>query len=99
MNQSDTEDWEFEGFEFKKGSFHYETSKPYRLWYEYLRLSPIYLLAHKQRTTKGGLTEEQKKLLDDSLTLQAMEGLKELGKSAIISRKLQAIIPFPTYNP
>jgi hypothetical protein len=65
MNQSDTEDWEFRGFEFKKGSFHYETSKPYRLWYEYLRLSPIYLLAHKQRTTKGGLTEEQIKLLPD----------------------------------
>jgi transposase len=32
------------------------------------------------------------KFLDDSVVLRAKEGLKELGKSAIISRKLQAII-------
>ena len=38
------------------------------------------------------------KLLDDSLTLQAMEGLKELSKSAIISRKLQAIISAKTHG-
>lgn len=38
------------------------------------------------------------KLLDDSLTLQAVEGLKELGKSAIISRKLQAIISAKTHG-
>ena len=38
------------------------------------------------------------KLLDDSLTLQAMKGLKELGKSAIISRKLQAIISAKTHG-
>ena len=55
--------WEMENLEFKKGSFHYEVSKPYRLWYEYLRLSPTYLLAHKERTTKGGLTEDQLKTL------------------------------------
>ena len=64
-NDFQCEAWEFEGFEFKKDSFHYETSKPYRLWYEYLRLSPIYLLAHKHRTTKGGLTKEQEKLIPD----------------------------------
>lgn len=38
------------------------------------------------------------KLLDDSLVLQAEEGLKKLGKSAIISRKLQAIISAKTHG-
>lgn len=38
------------------------------------------------------------KLLDDSLVLRAAEGLKELGKSAIISRKLQAIISAKTHG-
>jgi hypothetical protein len=55
--------WEMENLEFKKGSFHYEASKPYRLWYEYLRLSPTYLLAHKERNTKDGLTEDELKNL------------------------------------
>ena len=56
--------WEFEGLEFVKGSHNYETSRPYRLWYEYLRLSPTYLLAHKKRKNYGGgLTEDEKKSL------------------------------------
>ena len=38
------------------------------------------------------------KFLDDALVLQASEGLKELGKSAIISRKLQAIISARTHG-
>ena len=57
--------WEIEGFEFLKGSFHYEKSRPYRLWYEYLRLSTIYFQAHKERTFKGGLTEQEIKDLPD----------------------------------
>ena len=57
--------WEIEGFEFLKGTFHYEKSQPYRLWYEYLRLSPIYFQAHKERTYKGGLTEQEIKDLPD----------------------------------
>ncbi len=38
------------------------------------------------------------KLLDDSIILRAHEGLNELGKSAIISRKLQAIIAARTHG-
>ena len=38
------------------------------------------------------------KFLDDSVVLQASEGLKELGKSAVISRKLQAIISARTHG-
>ena len=38
------------------------------------------------------------KLLDDSVVLKATEGLQELGKSAIISRKLQAIISAKTHG-
>ena len=58
--------WEFEGFEFEKGAFNYNISKPYRLWFEYLRRSPTYLLAHKHKTAyKGGLTEAQKSTLPD----------------------------------
>jgi transposase len=38
------------------------------------------------------------KLLDDSVFLQAAEGLKELGKSALMSRKLQAIISAKTHG-
>jgi transposase len=38
------------------------------------------------------------KLLDDSVVLKAREGLKELGKSALISRKLQAIISAKTHG-
>jgi hypothetical protein len=57
--------WEIEGFEFLKGTFHYEKSQPYRLWYEYLRLSTIYFQAHKERTSKGGLTEQEIKELPD----------------------------------
>jgi len=38
------------------------------------------------------------KLLDDSVVLQATQGLKELGKSALVSRKLQAIISAKTHG-
>ena len=57
--------WEIDGFEFLKGTFHYERSQPYRLWYEYLRLSPIYFQAHKERTAKDGLTKAEIKALPD----------------------------------
>jgi hypothetical protein len=64
MCEEKCELWEFGKMEFKKGSFNYETSRPYRLWYEYLRLSPTYLLAHKKNTDyEGGLTEDEKKSL------------------------------------
>lgn len=38
------------------------------------------------------------KLLDDLLIIRAHEGIKELGKSATISRKLQAIIAAKTHG-
>jgi len=38
------------------------------------------------------------KLLDNLLIIRAHEGIKELGKSAIISRKLQAIIASKTHG-
>ena len=66
MIQKEAKAWEFEGFEFEKGAFNYDISKPYRLWFEYLRLSPTYLLAHRHKTAyKGGLTEAQKSTLPD----------------------------------
>jgi hypothetical protein len=64
-NDFEYEKWEFKDLEFKKDSFHYETSQPYRLWYEYLRLSPIYLLAHKLNTYKDGLSDTEKEMLPD----------------------------------
>lgn len=38
------------------------------------------------------------KLLDDLTVLRAQEGLKQMGKSAIISKKLQAIISAKTHG-
>ena len=56
--------WEIPDAEFKADNFHYEGSKPYRLWFEYLRLSPTYWLAHKHCTGyKGGLTNDEKQNL------------------------------------
>lgn len=55
------EPWQIADAEFKTDHFHYEFSKPYRLWFEYLRLSPSYWLAHKHCTGyKGGLTDIEK---------------------------------------
>jgi hypothetical protein len=64
--KSEVKPWEFDGFEYENGAFNYDIAKPYRLWYEYLRLSPTYLLAHRHKTSyKGGLTEAQKNTLPD----------------------------------
>lgn len=58
------EPWRIPDGEFKPDNFHYGHSKPYRLWFEYLRLSPTYWLAHKHCTKyKGGLTDDEKKNL------------------------------------
>ena len=38
------------------------------------------------------------KLLDDLTCIRAQEGLKQMGKSAIISKKLQAIISAKTHG-
>ena len=60
----DLEPWNTSEAEFKPENIYYELSKPYRLWYEYLRLSPTYWLAHKHITGyKGGLTEDERKKL------------------------------------
>lgn len=48
--------WELDDGEFLSNNPHFETSKPYRLWFEYLRISPSYWLAHKHITgANGGL--------------------------------------------
>ena len=61
---SDLEPWELVYGEFPKDSFHAITSAPYRLWFEHLRISPSYRLAHKFITAEsGGLT------LNDELDL------------------------------
>lgn len=58
------EPWEIPDAEFKADNFHYQFSKPYRLWFEYLRLSPSYWLAHKHYTAyKGGLSDVEKQNL------------------------------------
>jgi hypothetical protein len=58
------EPWLIPEAEYKPESIYYELSKPYRLWYEYLRLSPTYWLAHKHKTGyKGGLSEDERKKL------------------------------------
>ena len=62
--QTYLEPWLIPEAEYKPESIYYELSKPYRLWYEYLRLSPTYWLAHKHKTGyKGGLSEDEKKKL------------------------------------
>jgi hypothetical protein len=59
--------WEYEDAEHLgslNNTFYIETIKPYRLWYEYLRLSPTYWLAHKQSTgLEGGLSGSEESLI------------------------------------
>jgi len=58
------EPWRIPEAEFKPESIYYEMSKPYRLWFEYLRLSPTYWLAHKNHWLyKGDLTKEERRTL------------------------------------
>jgi hypothetical protein len=42
------EPWEFEKDDFEKSDPLYEITRPYRIWHEYLRLSPTFLLAAKE---------------------------------------------------
>ena len=74
--------WEFDGFEYENGAFNYDISKPYRLWFEYLRRSPTYLLAHKHKTAyKGGLTEAQKNRYIDILSKDQLGQFRQTAKN------------------
>ena len=49
MNElAEREPWEFEKDDFEKDDPLYEITRPYRIWHEYLRLSPTFLLAAKE---------------------------------------------------
>ena len=53
------EKWEVEKDDFWSGHDQFQISRPYRLWFEYLKVSPTIALAHKMRATKLGLTSEE----------------------------------------
>lgn len=53
------EKWEVEKDDFWSGHDQFLISRPYRLWFEYLKVSPTIALAHKMRATKLGLTPEE----------------------------------------
>lgn len=56
------EPWEFEGDDFSPSDPLYKISRPYRIWHEYLRLSPTFALAVKDYEYKiHKLTTEELK--------------------------------------
>lgn len=57
------EKWEIEKSDLWPTHPDFQVSRPYRLWFEYLKLSPTIALAHKMLATKNGLTDEEKLLL------------------------------------
>lgn len=44
--------WDFDGTDFDQEDFNYDISRPYRLWFEFLRLSPTYELAARYYRTQ-----------------------------------------------
>jgi hypothetical protein len=58
---SELEPWMPYTSDFVKNDFYYDVTRPYRIWYEYLRLSPTFALAEKYLKTNGALTEEESK--------------------------------------
>jgi hypothetical protein len=44
--------WDYDGTDFEPDDFNYEISRPYRLWFEFLRLSPTYELAARYYRTQ-----------------------------------------------
>jgi hypothetical protein len=65
------EPWEFEKDDFEKSDPLYEITRPYRIWHEYLRLSPTFLLAAKEH-------EYQIENLSTADRKRSQEGLMEL---------------------
>lgn len=79
MIKNEAEFWEIEGYEFKPSSKYYKNSKPYRLWIEYLRLSPTYWLAHKHCSGyKRGLNKEERQSLPKDFD-QVIQTYKSIG--------------------
>lgn len=56
---NDLEPWMPYADDFIKGDFYYAKSRPYRIWYEYLRMSPTFALAEKYIRNDGKLTAEE----------------------------------------
>jgi hypothetical protein len=60
--KTEKEPWEFDGDDLDSSDPLYEISRPYRIWYEYLRLSPTFALAVKEYEYKYDKHTEQNNL-------------------------------------
>lgn len=47
LEANDKEPWKIYRGDFGRGSHYYDVSRPYRIWYEYMNLSPTFALAEK----------------------------------------------------
>lgn len=56
---SELEPWMPYADDFVKGDFYYNMTRPYRVWYEYLTISPTFSLAQKYLSSNGNLTDEE----------------------------------------
>lgn len=81
------EKWEFEKSDFWNSHPEFEISRPYKLWFEYLKVSPTMALAHKIHSTKKGLTEEEKLLLPDDFE-QVIKVYHDLELKLVLQHRL-----------
>lgn len=59
------EPWEFERDDFELTDPYYNVSRPYRIWHEYLRLSPTFSLAAKMYGYRSKLSADELRLIPE----------------------------------
>ena len=80
------EPWIFENDDFEPSDPNYEISRPYRIWYEYLRLSPSFALAVKEHEYRiDQLTDEDKK--------RSPEGVPQLSQRDLQVLSIKKLTP------
>ena len=85
------EPWEIEDDDLDLSDPNYEISRPYRIWHEYLWLSPTFALAIKEYNLKPfKLTDEELKRSDPSIR-ENMDVYKKLGPNALNDDELKLI--------
>lgn len=83
------EPWEVKGANFNSTDNYFAISRPYNIWYELLRLSPSFALAHKllDTTTKErGLTAKEKSLCPTDFDL-VLQTYKDFELSSVLNYK------------
>jgi hypothetical protein len=85
------EPWEIEDDDLDLSDPNYEISRPYRIWHEYLWLSPTFALAIKEYNLKPfKLTDEELKRSDPSIR-ENLDVYKKLGPNALNDDELKLI--------